>query len=115
MNLAFIGPLQHAGLALAIGLGACLNAGLLFHKLRKRSYYVPQDGWRRFGLQLCAAVLLLGVTLWVAAGDAAWWLAASGSERGVKLTWVVALGVAVYFAALWVGGVRPRHFSKRAA
>ena len=27
MNLAFIIPLKHAGLALAIGLGACLNAG----------------------------------------------------------------------------------------
>ena len=26
MNLAFIIPLRHAGLALAIGLGACLNA-----------------------------------------------------------------------------------------
>lgn len=115
MNLAFIFPLRHAGLALAIGLAACLNAGLLFRTLRKRSYYVPQHGWRRFGLQLCAAVLLLGVTLWLAAGDAAWWLAASGRERGVKLAWVVALGAAVYFAALWVGGVRPRHFSKRTA
>jgi putative peptidoglycan lipid II flippase len=29
MNLAFIYPLRHAGLALAIGLGACFNAGLL--------------------------------------------------------------------------------------
>ena len=30
MNLAFIVPFKHAGLALAIGLGACLNAFLLF-------------------------------------------------------------------------------------
>ncbi|EPB4451291.1 murein biosynthesis integral membrane protein MurJ, partial [Pseudomonas aeruginosa] len=35
MNLAFIGPLQHAGLALSIGLAACLNAGLLYWQLRK--------------------------------------------------------------------------------
>src|SRR5882672_1568963 len=35
MNLAFIGPLKHAGLALAIGLGACLNAGLLYFFLRR--------------------------------------------------------------------------------
>ena len=34
MNLAFVGPLRHAGLALAIGLGACLNAGLLYYQLR---------------------------------------------------------------------------------
>ena len=35
MNLAFIGWLQHAGLALSIGLAACLNAGLLYRGLRR--------------------------------------------------------------------------------
>ncbi|MFO6381995.1 lipid II flippase MurJ, partial [Pseudomonas aeruginosa] len=39
MNLAFIGPLQHAGLALSIGLAACLNAGLLYWQLRKQRLY----------------------------------------------------------------------------
>jgi hypothetical protein len=34
MNAVFIVPLQHAGLALAISLGACLNAGALLHCLR---------------------------------------------------------------------------------
>ena len=115
MNLAFIFPLRHAGLALAIGLAACVNAGLLFHNLRKRDHYQPQAGWRRFGLQLGAALLLLGVTLWVASGDASWWLAARGADRAVRLTWVVALGTAIYFAALWLAGMRFRHFAKRAA
>lgn len=36
MNLAFIGPLKHAGLSLSIGLAACLNASLLYWQLRKR-------------------------------------------------------------------------------
>lgn len=36
MNLAFIGPLKHAGLALSIGLAACLNAALLYWQLRKQ-------------------------------------------------------------------------------
>ena len=115
MNLAFIFPLRHAGLALSIGLAACLNAALLFHTLRKRDHYRAQPGWARFGLQLGAALLLLGTTLWVAAGEATWWLGASGVDRGIRLSWVVAVGLAVYFGALWVGGVRPRHFSKRAA
>ncbi|HFD1311613.1 TPA: murein biosynthesis integral membrane protein MurJ, partial [Pseudomonas aeruginosa] len=44
MNLAFIGPLQHAGLALSIGLAACLNAGLLYWQLRKQRLYLPQPG-----------------------------------------------------------------------
>ena len=34
MNAALIVPLKHAGLALAIGLGACLNAFLLYRELR---------------------------------------------------------------------------------
>ncbi|MGE0876902.1 MAG: murein biosynthesis integral membrane protein MurJ, partial [Burkholderiales bacterium] len=42
MNLLFVGPLAHAGLALAIGLGACLNAGLLYRYLRKHAIYAPQ-------------------------------------------------------------------------
>jgi hypothetical protein len=42
MNIAFIGPLKHAGLALAIGLGACLNAFLLYSFLRKQNIYSPQ-------------------------------------------------------------------------
>ncbi len=36
MNLAFIGPLKHAGLSLSIGLAACLNASLLYWQLRKQ-------------------------------------------------------------------------------
>ena len=113
MNLAFIFPLRHAGLALAIGLGACVNAALLYYNLRKIDAYRPQPGWARFLVQLGAALILLAVTLWIASGDAAWWVAARGADRAIKLAWVVALGTAVYFAGLWVAGVRPRHFVKR--
>src|SRR5712671_1990389 len=52
MNLAFIGPLKHAGLALAIGLGACLNAGLLYFFLRRDRVYSPQPGWPLFLLKV---------------------------------------------------------------
>src|SRR5437899_51944 len=43
-----VGP--HAGLALAIALGACLNAGLLYHKLRQHGIYQPRPGWGVFAL-----------------------------------------------------------------
>ncbi|MBX4293872.1 hypothetical protein K4G99_23585, partial [Mycobacterium tuberculosis] len=42
MNLAFIGPLKHAGLSLSIGLAACLNAALLYWQLRKQKIFTPQ-------------------------------------------------------------------------
>lgn len=115
MNLAFIWPLRHAGLALAIGLAACLNAGLLYYNLRKLDIYQPQPGWRRFALQVAAGLAALALALWFAAGDAGWWLKASGFERGIRLMWVVAAGACAYFAALALAGVRFSHFAKRAA
>jgi putative peptidoglycan lipid II flippase len=55
MNLVFIGPFQHAGLALSIGLASCVNAGLLYHGLRKRGVYQPLPGWGRFAGKLVIA------------------------------------------------------------
>ena len=49
-----IGP--HVGLALAIGLGACLNAGLLYRKLRRHGIYQPRPGWGAFALKIGAAL-----------------------------------------------------------
>ncbi|PPS59203.1 hypothetical protein CRX72_14830 [Pantoea sp. BRM17] len=56
MNLAFIGPLKHAGLSLSIGLAACLNAALLYWQLRKQDIFQPQPGWMGFLLRLFIAV-----------------------------------------------------------
>ena len=44
MNLVFVPIFAHAGLALAIGLGACLNALLLFVGLRRKGVYRPRAG-----------------------------------------------------------------------
>jgi peptidoglycan biosynthesis protein MviN/MurJ (putative lipid II flippase) len=41
LNLILIGWLAHAGLALAIGLAACLNATLLYRGLRQHGIYIP--------------------------------------------------------------------------
>jgi len=114
MNLMFYRPLQHAGLALAIGLGACINAGLLYYKLRGRAVFQPQPGWRKFFLQLGAALLAMGLTLWLVSGSAASWLEGSVWTRAARLAAVVTAGAAVYFAALWLCGIRPAHFAKRA-
>jgi putative peptidoglycan lipid II flippase len=52
LNLALVGTLRHAGLALAIGLGACLNAGLLYIQLRKKSILLPAAGMPVFILKV---------------------------------------------------------------
>ncbi|MEK6707633.1 MAG: murein biosynthesis integral membrane protein MurJ [Pseudomonadota bacterium] len=113
MNLAFIIPLRHAGLALAIGLGACLNAGLLYYKLRSHKIYQPQPGWMIFFLKVLLALAVMGVALWFATGRDASWLASSATDRAIWLTWAVMLGAASYFATLWLLGFRLREFAKR--
>ena len=115
MNLAFIVPLKHAGLALAIGLGACLNAALLYRGLRRNGIYSPQPGWGMFTLKVAVAVALMAVALFFAMGDAAWWLGAAWQKKLPAVLGLVVLGVAVYGAALAVLGFRPRDFSRRGA
>jgi putative peptidoglycan lipid II flippase len=115
MNLAFVGPLKHAGLALAIGLGACLNAGLLYRVLRKQGIYRPQPGWGVFLLKVAASVGFMAVVLYTTMGDAAWWLAASWRAKAPAAIGLVMLGVATYGACLVAFGFRPRDFSRRGA
>ena len=115
MNFAFIGPFKHAGLALAIGLGACLNAGMLFVYLKKQKAYAPQPGWLGFALKVSASVLAMAAALWFAMGPAAQWLRADWQWKAAMLAGLVLLGTAVYGACLYVLGFRPRHFSMRGA
>jgi putative peptidoglycan lipid II flippase len=115
MNLALIGPLKHAGLALAIGLGACINAGLLYYKLRQHRIYQPQPQWARFSVRLALALLAMSAVLWGAMGSETWWLAAGWRPRMASLTGLVCLGAAVYFAMLWLLGFRIADFARRAA
>src|SRR5450830_870218 len=115
MNLALIGPLKHAGLALAIGLGACLNAGLLYYKLRQHRIYRPQPGWPEFTYKLALALAVMAAALWGAMGSDGWWLGAAWQYRVAGLVGIVCLGAGVYFASLWLLGFRIRDFARRAA
>ena len=112
LNFAFIGPLQHAGLALATGLGSCLNAALLYYLLHQRAIHVPQPGWPLFLLKLLLAVGVMGALLWGVAGDATLWLSLQVWGRVLRLAWVVALGAGAYFAVLWLLGFRLSAFKR---
>ena len=114
MNLAFIVPLKHAGLALAIGLGGCINAALLFRGLRRSGIYRPEAGWGKFAGKLAAALACMTAVLWWSAGDFGWWTTAATSERVVRLGVIVLFGSLAYFLALWLLGFRVADFSRRA-
>jgi putative peptidoglycan lipid II flippase len=113
MNLVFIGPLAHAGLALSIGLGACINAGLLYYHLRKADVYKPQLGWTMFMLKLLAAVTAMAVVLYMATGSSETWLHYKVAQKLLHLSGLIVLGTATNFGVLWLLGIRVKDFMRR--
>ncbi|WP_277052196.1 murein biosynthesis integral membrane protein MurJ [Zestomonas thermotolerans] len=114
LNLAFIIPLKHAGLALAISLGACVNAALLYRGLRQRGMYVPQPGWGKFLLKLLVAVVVMCVVLYGVMQLLPAWSEGGMAERLLRLGLLVLAGALAYFATLAALGFRPRDFSRKA-
>ncbi len=114
MNLAFVWQLRHAGLALSIGLGACLNAGILYHHLRKHGIFNPQPGWPVFLGKLALALAVMAAVLWFGMLDEARWLIYHTGMRIGHLAALVLAGATSYFLALWLLGFRPHQFRRRA-
>jgi putative peptidoglycan lipid II flippase len=115
MNLAFIVPFRHAGLALAIGLGACLNAALLYRYLRRHGIFSPQPGWAAFVAKVAGAVAAMAAALYYAMGPAAWWLGAHWQHKVPAVAGLVLLGAVVYLGLLYAFGLRWRDFARREA
>ncbi|EJF1598054.1 TPA: murein biosynthesis integral membrane protein MurJ [Escherichia coli] len=113
MNLAFIGPLKHAGLSLSIGLAACLNASLLYWQLRKQKIFTPQPGWMAFLLRLVVAVLVMSGVLLGMLHIMPEWSLSTMPWRLLRLMAVVLAGIAAYFAALAVLGFKVKEFARR--
>jgi len=116
LNVIFLmaTPLAHAGLALAVGIGACLNAGLLWYQLQHSGAFKPNAGWMLFLLKLLLAVAVMSTGLHYASVWVGDWLAMYPLQRLLSLAGIVVLGMALYFIALAALGFRPRHFIKRA-
>jgi putative peptidoglycan lipid II flippase len=99
-------PAPHILLAFSTGMSALVNSALLFRGLRRAGVYRAGPGWPRFATQILIANLVMAVGLWWAAGEIPIWLALPGWERAVRLAACVGGGAALYFAVLWIGGIR---------
>lgn len=108
MNLIFVWPLAHAGLALATALAAFINAGLLYRTLRRDGVYQPEAGWLKLALQVLAANLVMAALLWWGAGDIQAWFAMTGWQRVGQLMMWIGLGAAAYFLVLLLSGLKFR-------
>ncbi|WP_318284767.1 murein biosynthesis integral membrane protein MurJ [Halomonas denitrificans] len=99
-------PGAHAGLALASGTAAWLNAWLLWRHLAGQ-HLRPRVGHRIVLAAVCGVALMgLALTLMVPAPAA--WIEAGLSQRIVWLVLAVGGGAAVYAAVLLAFGLRPR-------
>lgn len=109
LNLLLIGPLNHAGLALATALASTVNASLLFWQLRRRDVFTPQPGWVRYFLQLCVANGAMALWLIYRSAHMSWsdW---SSITRVIHLGELVAVGIAIYFVVLRCLGIRFKTF-----
>ncbi|HEX8957698.1 MAG TPA: murein biosynthesis integral membrane protein MurJ [Burkholderiaceae bacterium] len=113
MNLLFVHLYQHAGLALSIGLGACLNASFLYWGLRRKNIYTPHPGWALFFVRLAGALALMaGTALWLERQFDWVGLRAHIFERMAALGLVLAACAVVYFAALLLTGFRFADFKR---
>jgi putative peptidoglycan lipid II flippase len=115
LNLLLVPWLGHAGLALSIGLGAIINAGLLLAGLLRSGIFKPHSGWPGFAARVALANLALGVALWWAAQHINWLgLQAQWGQRVGAMAAVLAGVALLYFAVLALCGLRPRDFVRRA-
>jgi putative peptidoglycan lipid II flippase len=122
LNVAIVLPMMHfgitaphAGLALATGLAAVLNAGLLYRGLRKIGVYAPGPGWGWLASRVVLANVLMAVVLWFFAGELDAWIGAPWFDRAIRLAGCVLAGLLVYLTTLWLSGLRPRHLAMRPA
>ena len=115
MNLAFVPRFGHAGLALSVSLGAVINAVWLFIGLRRGGWYRPAPGWAGFAARIVVAMALMSAWLFAAATQIDWLgLAGRNAARAGLLALCLVVAATVYLGMLFVMGVRPRDFSRRA-
>ncbi len=114
LNLVLVPQMGVAGLALSIGLGACINAVCMYYFLRKRGIFVPQRGWVVFFGKLVIAVAVMGAIAWYASAQFLWTgpTGLSGFLRAVVMLSIVAGAAAAYFAVLFALGFRLGDFKR---
>jgi putative peptidoglycan lipid II flippase len=122
INVLVVLPLAHFGfpnphilIATATCTGAAVNTLLLWRGLTREGVLTHGPGWPAFVMRVVVANLVMGALLWWLAGDAAHWTTMSFIERIARGGGGILSGAAVYFAVLFIAGMRYRHLRSQAA
>ena len=100
----------HTLLALTNGIGAMLNAGLLYAGLARMGIIRPGHVMRGLLARIVIASSAMAVLLAWLGGDLAFWLATGTLTRVLRLSGLIVAGIVVYFGVLWLLGVRAAQF-----
>jgi len=113
LNVVFVVPMvyfgitgPHAGLALATGLAAWMNAWLLWRGLHQSGLFQAQLGWKKLIWQVLAGLLVMaGILIWGIDAQPIWseW---DWSQRVGQLLLWIAIGAVGYLVMLLVCGMR---------
>lgn len=103
-------PWAHFGLAMATSLTAWIQTIWFYLKLRQEKAYQPQAHWLRFLARttLAACIMALALLFFTPAFES--WLDYSIWQRGLTLSTLIIPSALLFFATLWLSGVRLHHF-----
>jgi putative peptidoglycan lipid II flippase len=114
LNVVLVPHFKHAGLSLAISLGAVINAVWLLVGLLLRKSYRPEPGWGVFLVQVLAGSALLVIYLLWATQAFDWIeLRAESLKRIALLSSLLGGAVIIYLGAVWAAGLNLRQFLRR--
>jgi putative peptidoglycan lipid II flippase len=110
LNLLLMGPLGHAGLALATSLAATLGAGLMLRAMLAAKMARLARGWIALLLRIGASTLVMMAALWALA-TADWVVpgAPAVPMRMLALATLITAGLLSYGLSFIALGGRPRH------
>jgi putative peptidoglycan lipid II flippase len=112
LNFIFVPYFAHAGLALSIGIGACLNAALLWIGLARKGHMLASNqAWVSFFLRLIVALLAFGGILFWGAHHHDWISLAEAPLKRITLMlgWGI-FAMFVYILVLKICGFRFKEF-----
>lgn len=104
---------MHALLAITNGVGALFNAAVLYASLVRAEVLLPEPQRRRLIVRVLVASAAMAAVLYWGGGDVDTWLRTPTLDRVVWLGALVVGGAAVYFAVLFVLGMRVSEFRLR--
>ena len=113
-NFFLVPIFQQAGLALAVGLGALVNAAWLLVGLMRRGTFRPKAGWAMYLGQVLAGSALMAIFL-IWAAQAMDWTALAGQDLyRIGLFSLAVIGAAaIYFVSLWAAGLKVMQLMRR--